>query len=280
MPGIEDHQSATTTKLLLIGDSGAGKSGALASLALAGYNLRILDMDNGLDVLRSLLKTQPEDSPTVAKAKAEARGRVVYETVTDAMKSINGRMIPKSAKAWTKALLLLDHWKVKEVPEKSIKAYDLGRPDSWGPEEVLVIDSLTFLGNAAVRDVLAMNARLGQQPYQSDWGEAQNKVEEVLSYLYAEDMRCNIVVNAHVSYMELKNQNVVKAYPAAPGKALSPKIGRYFNSMLEVRTVGKNREITTVPHGLLELKHSNPARVKPSYPIATGLADFFKDVRG
>ena len=55
MPALGQHQSSDIVKMLFIGPSGAGKTGALASLASAGYNLRILDMDNGLDVLANVL---------------------------------------------------------------------------------------------------------------------------------------------------------------------------------------------------------------------------------
>ena len=55
MPSLAQHQSNEFTKLLIEGDSGSGKTGALASLVGAGYKLRILDMDNGLDSLKSFV---------------------------------------------------------------------------------------------------------------------------------------------------------------------------------------------------------------------------------
>ena len=53
MANIKTHKSAEYTKLMLVGDSGSGKTTALASLANAGYNLRILDFDDGLSILQS-----------------------------------------------------------------------------------------------------------------------------------------------------------------------------------------------------------------------------------
>lgn len=41
-------------QLLLIGDSGTGKTGALASLARDGYRLFIIDLENGSKILRDL----------------------------------------------------------------------------------------------------------------------------------------------------------------------------------------------------------------------------------
>ena len=62
MPSLSSlTSSAAPVKLLLLGQSGAGKSGSLASLAAAGYRLRILAYDDGLSVLASHLRaTCPE----------------------------------------------------------------------------------------------------------------------------------------------------------------------------------------------------------------------------
>ena len=46
MPSLKGANLSAVTKLLLIGDSGTGKTGALAPLIKKGYRVRILDMDN------------------------------------------------------------------------------------------------------------------------------------------------------------------------------------------------------------------------------------------
>jgi hypothetical protein len=43
-----EHESNSIVKAMLAADSGSGKTGALACLVDAGFNLRILDFDNGL----------------------------------------------------------------------------------------------------------------------------------------------------------------------------------------------------------------------------------------
>jgi hypothetical protein len=81
-----------------------------------------------------------------------------------------------------------------------------------------------------------------------------------------------------------KEGEMQRGYPASLGKALSPKIGRYFNSCLQAKTIGSGssarRVLSTVSTPLIELKTSAPLSVKAEYPLATGLADYFKDVRG
>ena len=48
---LETHTSATIVKMLLLGRSGAGKTGHLGTLAKAGYRIFLADFDSGLDIL-------------------------------------------------------------------------------------------------------------------------------------------------------------------------------------------------------------------------------------
>jgi hypothetical protein len=271
MPSLSDHQSSTITKAILIGDSGSGKTGALASLAAAGFNLRIIDTDNGIDVLANLLR-----DPKSPYGK-DAISRVEYETITDPMKKapIGGRLIPAKATVWNRAVGLLDNWKTDSA--------NLGGISTWGPGDVLVIDSLTTLCNAALNFVLSMNARLGQPAQQADWYTAQQMIESLLQMLYDKNVTCNVLVLCHIAYIGEDN-GPQRGYPASLGKALSPKIGRYFNSILMAKTSGMGtahkRQILTNSTGLVELKNTNPLHVAREYPLETGLADYFKAVRG
>ncbi len=268
MPSLSNHQSAQTTKLLFIGDTGSGKTGALASLAKAGYNIRVIDLDNGLDVLNNLLT-----HPTSPYGR-EALERVKFSTITDPYKNLAGRLVPVRATCWQRVVALLTDWK---TPEES-----LGPITSWTGQDVLVIDSLTMLANAAMNFVLAMNTRLGQQPHQSDWYQGQQMLESLVQMLYDEGVKCNVIINCHITYIGEDN-GPQRGYPATLGKALSPKIGRYFNSVLMARAVGSGasvkRKILTRSQPMIELKNTAPLQVKDEYPLETGLAEYFRDVR-
>lgn len=280
MAKLADHQSGQTTKMLFIGDSGSGKTGALASLADAGFNLRILDLDNGVDILANLLKDSK--SPY----KKDSISRVDYETITDQMKNQNGKLVPAKATVWQRSMALLDNWKITKQDahdaSKKTVTTDFGPITSWTSQEVLVIDSLTFLSTAALNLQLSMNARLGQQPQQSDWYAGQQMVEGLLMMLYDEAVKCNVIVNCHIAF--IGDDNVQHGYPASLGKALPPKIGRYFNSMIMAKTTGSGantkHKISTVSSSLVELKNTNPLKVKAEYGIEFGLAEYFKDIRG
>ncbi len=269
MAKIKDHPSSVTTKMLLIGAQGAGKTGALCSLAAAGYNVRVLDLDNGLDVLKNLL--------TDARSPygKDAADRVDYETFTDKMRQQGGKLVPAKTTVWQRAITLLDNWKTETA--------NLGPITSWTTQDVLVIDSLSFLSNAALQFVLSMNARLGQQAHQSDWYQGQQLVESLLQMLYDDNVKCNVIINCHIMFIGEEN-GPQKGYPASLGKALSPKIGSYFNTILMAKTTGQGsnekHKIITGSNGGIELKNTAPLRVKAEYPIETGLADYFRDVRG
>lgn len=274
MAKLSDHQSSVTTKMLLIGDSGAGKTGALASLAGAGYNLRIIDTDNGLDILKNLLC---DPNSPYGKAAAD---RVDSESITDKMKpSGTGQLIPAKATVWQRTVGLLNDWKpTTENPRIS----NFGPVSTWTSNEVLVIDSLTTLANAAMNFVLSMNARLGQRPQQSDWYVGQQLLESLLQMLYDENVKCNVIINCHIAYIGEEN-GPAKGYPNSLGKALSPKMGRYFNSILMAQTIGQGKSakhrILTKSVGVVELKNVAPNKVPADYPLETGLADYFRDIR-
>jgi hypothetical protein len=269
MAKLEDHKSTSVTKLLLIGDSGAGKTGSLASLAKAGYNLRIIDLDSGLDVLSNILR---HDKSPEAKG---ALDRVEFETITDSMRAVNNKLIPNKATVWQRTINLLNDWKTDTA--------NFGPLISWGEKDILVIDSLTMLSNAALNFTLSLNARLGQQPHQSDWYTGQQMIESLLQMLYDSNVKCNVILISHIAYIGEEN-GPVHGYPSSLGKSLPPKIGRYFNNTLMVKTTGQGtnqkRKILTRTSGVVELKNSAPMNVKAEYDVENGLAEYFRDVRG
>lgn len=277
MAAFSEYGTENNTKLLLLGDSGAGKTGALFSLLEAGYNIRALDYDKGMDVLKNLIKQS---------GKLDLLQKVDVEVVTDATRLVSGRMIP-GATAWTRGLKILQDWP------------GLGNIGTWGPKDILVLDSLTFAGRAAVRFVLNLNGRIGDLPQFQDYLTAQTMVDQLLATLYSDEVKCNVIVISHVKeiaktrtevdskgrQIQVEEEGTRKGYAeTGTGRALSPTVGRYFNSVLLVDMEGSGpatrRIIRTVPHTNIGLKNSAPGTVRPSYPLATGLADYFRAVRG
>lgn len=249
-------KAAPPVKMLLMGDAGSGKTGALYSLAQAGYNLYLVDFDNGADILRNLSKNYPA-----------IRDRIDIETFRDTYHILGGKPTPKTAQAWMKGCQYIEKLHHKLTMD-----------------DVLVIDSLSMAGKMALRWVQDMNKRLAMQPQLQDWGEAQNLIESMVGLLTDDSLMTNVICTAHIKWLEDAQGVVDRGFPDAPGRALSPVLGRYFNHQLAVQTVGDGqglrRSIHTAPIKNLELKNANPSIVKATYPLDGGLADYFKAIRG
>jgi GTPase SAR1 family protein len=264
MTSLANHQSSEFTKLLLIGDSKSGKTGALASLVQDSYKLRILDYDNGLDSLAQLVR---RDCP-------DKLANIEFRTLRDRLKSSpTGTITDGAATAFVDGLKLLDNWKYGTV--------DLGPPAAFGPDTVVVIDSLTFMSEAAYRfrEPLVPRSRDGKYDARAVYGDAQDAIEGVLALLTSDNFRTNVIVISHVRYVD-NPDGTKKGYPTAVGGALSPRIPTYFNSVALAQTgPGGKRQIQTVATAMIDL--ANPASFKmlPVLPIETGLATFFKTVR-
>lgn len=260
MPKASEHPSGLFTKMLMAGESGSGKTGALISLLVAGYKVHVIDLDAGLDFLMHELR----------KRHPEVLDNLDYVTCTDKLKpSPAGGLIPVGIPtAYTKAVGLMDKWE------------DGTKPSEWGKDHVLVVDSLSFLGNAAFRWKEALNP--GAKDPRQVFYSAQDAVEDVLGLLTSEQMHTNVIVTSHVRWME-RQDGSVKAFPSAIGGALSPKIPTYFNSLVLAETVGVGnsvkRQIRTAPTIFMDLKNPAGKDLSEPLPIETGLATFLQKVQ-
>lgn len=259
MAKLSDHHADKFVKILNVGDSGAGKTGSLTSLVAAGYKLRILDLDNGLDVLRAF----------ILRECSNKIDNVDYETRRDLYKAGPlGPTIQGVPKAYTQSLGLLTEWS------------DKTKPSEWGPEYIFVIDSLTGLGHAAYEWAKAM-APAVKDPRQW-YHTAQQALESVLALATSEAFRTNLIIMAHIQYQE-SHDGTTRGYANSIGKALGPMIPTYFNTMVLTKSegFGKNvkRTINTVPTSMLDLKNPAPFRVDASFPLETGFATLFKQLK-
>lgn len=258
MPALGEHSSISIVRLLNLGESGAGKTGALASLARAGYKLHILDFDNGLDILANVLRDDPA-----------AMSRVEFETLRDEVVLSKG--IPK----------------IKSPPTAFRRAGEA--LESWGAEkfdasDIIVLDTLKTFSDASFNHWLFLAGRLNSHPQQSDYGSMADSVLVFMDMIT--DMPCNVIVNSHIRYIGGDEETGVGArgLPNAKGQQIPKDIGKMFNTTVLTRTKGSGaaakRMISTVPQGVIEVKTSNPKGVKADYSVETGLAELFADILG
>jgi hypothetical protein len=192
-----------------------------------------------------------------------------YETLRDKVEpSPIGPVIKGVPKAYTGTLQLMTKWS------------DGSSPSDWGPDCIMVIDTLTGLGNAAFNWAKAMspNAKEPRQWYHT----AQQGLEQVIGLATGAAFNTNLIINAHIDYREGPNGSM-KGYANSIGKAIGPVIPSYFNSVVLTTSqlIGQNvkRTINTVPTSMLDLKNPAPFKIENSYPLETGLATLFKSLK-
>lgn len=280
-------------KMLLVGDSKAGKTGALVSLLRAGYNVRVLDMDNGTDFIEGALKRDPAALARFSAQVCTDGALRVKRTALVGGKQIEGFAFAPDGTAWDKALAMFHSW-----PE-------FGPIETWGEDTVFVIDSLSFLSQAALNWVLKLNGRFGSRAIDMDIGDAQTLIRGVLGTLFNTELRCNVIVITHLDYRggnllrtagtptrpaptpDHNDLSVEKAYPMTLGKALNNVVGRYFNTMFLVQSKGTGDSLkrvictknTRIGTAVIDLASVDP-EVPAELPIETGLAEYFRIVKG
>ena len=115
--------------------------------------------------------------------------------------------------------------------------------------------------------------------------------------LYDSSIKCNVIVTSHITMVtdaggspkveEGTFAQTPTGYPSALGRALSPHIPRYFNSMLIARTVGagpsaKHKIFTSAQNlgsQIIAGKTSAPLKAKPEYGLEWGLSEYLRDIR-
>ena len=255
MPTLDAHQSNRSIKLLLLGDSGTGKTGALASLVAADYKLRILDLDNGLDPLKVYA---PHD-----KLK-----NVSFKTIRDKYKATQlGAIVDGIPSAYVEALKSLTDW-----------GEGLGKPSDWPDDNIVVIDSLSLLSRAAYDWADALNP--GAKDKRQVYGQAQNSIMNVIAMLTSEHFKPSVIVIAHVKYQEYQD-GTTKGFPTAVGTAIGPEIMKFFSHAGLVEKTGTGNSLQRVirfsPTAVVDAK--SPLQFAAPLPVATGLATFFAQAR-
>lgn len=268
MPSLANHQSNNLTKILLLGEAMSGKTGSLVSLVKAGYRLFIQDYDNKLDVLKYYVQNECP----------EMLDNIEYVSLRDKRRATaTGSAIDGKPKAFVDGMKLLDHWKYTDDDGMEV---NFGKPSEWGPDCILVIDSLSRLCDAAFdfREPLVPLGKSGERDMRAVYGDAQDAVEMLLATLTSKNFGTNLIVIAHVQYMEM-GDGTTKGFPQGVGQKLSPKIPQYFPSAVLYTNKGGKRTIQTNSTPLIDLANPAPFKMEKSYPIETGLADFFAVLR-
>jgi hypothetical protein len=223
--------SSPLIKLFLLGAPGAGKSGALAPLAISGpiqncpvpgpgLSLCWLDFDNKAEeIARAVLGNFLNQNRISRQQHDEALSRIdivvsrentgVIQVTTPTKKVIQKIGVKGSATAWKDAVKALDKW----IPTLS-------------SNHVLIIDSLTHAARVITNFYLELNNSLNQDLTWQQFLGPQQIIASLMTVLA--DVKAHVVVCAHWQVNELYKKNP---------EAIDPKTNEPIEELVDVITV-------------------------------------------
>lgn len=268
-------------KILLEGDSGAGKTYALGTMVdwaeANGYKVRALFTENGLETLLGYWRDPPlgtngqpirpvrpipkclawhqlDDQPLGLEALTSAANKVgimSYEAITkmqDPNRSMNN--------SYEKMLKVLADFPDNRTGQK------LGNIGTWGTDTIVLWDSLTETGN------LAMKMVVGNKPTAAppDFGVAQNNLINLLRYL-TQGFDPTLVMTAHLQRQTNELTGGMSLMVKAPGKALGDEIPPLFSEVLYARREGTEWLWDTAAIGVTTKTRYLPisGKIKPDF---------------
>lgn len=217
LPGVKE---------MLCGVSGSGKTHAIRTLVEAGLEVFVLFTEPGMEVLADIPKEKlhwhyispasPDFEDMIASATKI--NTMSFEAITK-LPDINKRKYHE----FIDVLVTLSDFK----DDRTGTSY--GAVDSWGPERVLVLDSLTGLS------LMAMNLVTGSKPVKSlaDWGVAIDNLERLLTKLCV-DTKCHFVLISHLERETDEVTGGTSLMASTLGRKLAPKLPRYFSDVIHV----------------------------------------------
>jgi hypothetical protein len=260
-------------RILLVGDSGTGKTGSLLPLLQAGYDIHLADFDSGADFLRLR-------APGL-------KGALRVKTFTDKFTRIGDSLTCREPMAVSQFYKALERWD------------EHGAISKWPPTTIFVLDSLSFFSRAEAYRYQKLNNKLGKEIEAREYGPIQQSVMRFLDTLLTDDIKASIIINTHLDYREVRegtllnvgmmergtgpeqvrpSETDLKALPLAFGAKLGGQIGRYFNFMLQTKTrvIGKSvkRYFLTQPDGIVDAKCPIPD-IPRELDFEPGLATLF-----
>lgn len=268
-------------RAMIVGYPGSGKTGALVSLVNAGFKLRVLDFDGNTEPLLKFSDPAMLHNVDIAyfEDKLKPQGQFI-EPVG----------IPK---AFVNALNMMNHWKYEEDGQ----VVDLGKSSDWGPDTIVVLDSLTKQGDAAFRRAAKLLNKTSANITQQVWKLAMDEQAAFIEMLTSAENRHHVIVLAHLKMIspkdvmkgdddttvDIKKQIAeivpTRLWPRALGRELPQVIGGEFPTLLlaeaEYKGTGMRRVLRTVPRPDLDIKLPAP-NIPPTLDIADGLLKVFQ----
>ncbi len=216
--------------VMLMGESGTGKTYAIRTLVEAGLEVFVLFTEPGQEVLADI-------PPEKLHWHYVAPAAPAWADMIDSANKINKMNLKMLADmsdinkakytGFIDVLTTLSNF----TCDRTGQSY--GAVDDWGTDRVIVIDSLSGL------NIMSMNLVTGSKPVKSmsDWQIAVDNLERLLMKLCT-DVRCHFVLTAHLERETDERTGGTTLVSATLGKKLGPKLPRFFSEVVHVKRDG------------------------------------------
>jgi len=240
MPNFSNHPRDQRVKALVCGDPGTGKTGALATLLNDGYQIAVLDFDNGLDILHNYI----EDN----------QSKLSYITF-DVEDPNTPNLVREILKIWT-------------TTEE-----DLGPITDWGTDQVIVIDSASLYGECLLSHSKKTDGRM-------KYFEAGQELKRIIQFLTGPKVKCNVIVNTHIQTIENDQgllKGYPQMIGQAVSKSIGRYFNNIWR--LDSKRMGRESVpiVRTKSDSFMALKCSSPKAVDAEHPL--DYAELFQKIK-
>lgn len=226
-------------KVLNMGRTATGKTASIATLLLAGQQVRFLSADNnaiaGINAGMSIYGIKQEDVDlSICIPERPALSMESMLDVIDTMLTKELDIIIKSKDKHRK-----ENTGFRNICEGASNFVDTftkenkGTVNTWGTDTTLVVDSLTV-----VCDEIRSTVAGVKPPTQPEWGAMQNLLKFFVSYITG-SLKCNVVLLAHPVKEVDATSGATTIYPLNLGVALNEMFSSNFSDVLYSQFDGK-----------------------------------------
>lgn len=220
--------------VMLLGETGAGKTYAIRTLLDCGITPFVLFTDPGMGVLGDV--AGPTDNckihwtyipPFNPGWETLIQSAIKINTMSHEALTKMPDMDKKKYGQFIDVYRTLSNFKCDRCSQ------EFGPVDSWGKDRAIVIDNLSGISK------LSMDMTVGGKPVrsQANWGVAMDNLEN-FALKFSTGIPCWAIMIAHLEYETDEVSGTTRLMASTLGKKLSPKLPRTFDEVIEVVRVG------------------------------------------
>ena len=215
-------------KVILLGDSGTGKTFSIKTILDAGLTPFIIFTEPGMETIGDILDKCHYRYIPPAQAGWESLINVARLVNTLPYDGV-AKMQDSNRRLYTEFMTVLEQ--CNHFIDQDGK--DWGDVMEFGTDKCLVIDSLSGLNDMASNLVVGGKPVKGMQ----DWQVAQNMLKKLIDKLCT-GCHCPVVLMAHIARETDEVTGGTRLYVSTLGKALAPDLPAYFSDVIQTQRMG------------------------------------------